>query len=373
MSFKTTATEIPCNLREIFEQLPLGCFVLSSTQRILAVNHSAARLLNLEQHTLLGRTLTRYLSQRHREIFQTHLATLTDGTAGTLELEFLDWHGVRVPVEAQIVRIGTRSDADACYLFTLFDMSERRRAAERLRAQQTELARAYRFFTLGEMARGLAHEINQPLTAILNYVNSGIRRLQKGQLPAEATQGLLEHVGTQVQRAADVIRRLRSLLQKDSPGREWSEVNTLVAEAVKLSQTESREYQARIRVVSGQNLPMIQVDQHQFIQALVNLILNALESMGHEHFITPRLIIATHLNDKNQVEIVIHDNGQGIPDEINAMINDPLFPIEYSSIRMGLPVTRAIIEDHGGCLWATPNRHRGMTLHIALSYSEEKY
>lgn len=372
MSFETTAIDIPRDLREIFEQLPLGCFVLSSTQRILAINHSAARLLNLERNALLGRQLTRYLSQRHREVFQTRLAILADGTPETLELEFLDWHGIRVPVEARIVRIGLRSEADACYLFTVSNVSERCRAEERLRAQQAELARAYRFLTLGEMARGLAHEINQPLTAILNYANSGIRRLQKGQLSLEATQSLLEHIGTQVQRAADVIRRLRSLLQKDSPGCEWSEVNTLVAEAVKLTLTEVREHQVRVRVVRGQNLPVIQVDQLQLIQALVNLILNALESMATPSFVTPRLIIATQLGDKNQLEVAIRDNGHGITEEINAMMNDPLFSIEYSSVRMGLPVTRSIIEGHGGRLWATPNRHRGMTLHLALPYSEKK-
>ncbi|CAK0768380.1 putative Histidine kinase [Gammaproteobacteria bacterium] len=358
------------DLREIFTQLPLGCFVLSSTQKILEANHCAARLLKLERHALVGRYLNRYLNQRHREMLQTRLAILADGSPETLELELLDWHGARLPVEARIVRIGINSDADVCYLFTATDLSERHRAEERLRVQQAELARAYRFLTLGEMARGLAHEINQPLTAILNYANSGLRKLQKEQLSSEATQGLLDHIAIQVQRAADVIRRLRSLLQKE-PGRERGEVNALVTEAMKLTQSEVRGYRARIRMVPGRNLPAVQVDQLQFIQALVNLILNALESMSQQPAITPRLVIATREHGPDKVEVAIRDNGPAITKEITAIMTDPLFSTEYSSIRMGLPVTRAVIESHGGSLWATPNRHRGMTLRLTLPCAEE--
>ncbi|CAK0773041.1 putative PAS domain-containing sensor histidine kinase [Gammaproteobacteria bacterium] len=368
---ETDMPRVPGDLREIFEQLPLGCFVLSNTQRVLEVNHSAARLLKVERHALLGRYLNRYLSQRHREMLQARLAILADGAPETLELEFLDWDGMRVPVEARVVRIGIGPQTDACYLLTAADLSERCRAEERLRAQQAELARAYRFLTLGEMARGLAHEINQPLTAILNYANGGIRKLHNGQLSSDASRGLLEQIATQVQRAADVIRRLRSLLQREPPGRERGEVNVLVAEAVKLTQTEVRGYHARIRVALGRNLPTVQVDQLQFIQALVNLILNALESMGREPSITPRLVIATRWDGTNKVEVAIHDNGPGTTEEITAIMTDPLFSTEYSSIRMGLPVTRAVIEGHGGRLWATPNRHRGMTLRLALPCAEE--
>ncbi|CAK0763677.1 hypothetical protein CCP3SC1_30079 [Gammaproteobacteria bacterium] len=367
----TDVSRVTGDLREIFDQLPLGCFVLSSKQKVLEVNHSAARLLKVERHTLLDRYLNRYLNQRHREMLQARLAVLTDGSQETLELEFLDWHGTRLPVEARVVRIGIGSETDACYLLTASDLSERHRAEERLRAQQAELAHAYRFLTLGEMARGLAHEINQPLAAILNYANGGIRKLHNGQLPAEVARGLFEQIGTQVQRAADVIRRLRSLLQRDPPGRERGQVNILVAEAVKLTQAEVRGYHARIRMALGRGLPEVQVDQLQFIQALVNLILNALESMGRDPSITPRLVIATRWDGADRVEVAIHDNGPGTTEEITAIMTDPLFSTEYSSIRMGLPVTRAVIEGHGGRLWATPNRHRGMTLRLALPCAEE--
>jgi|GEM_PF-3335660 len=361
------------DLREIFDQLPLGCFVLSSKQKVLEVNHSAARLLKVERHILLDRYLNRYLNQRHREMLQARLAILTNGTPEILELELLDRHGTRVPVEARVVRIGIGSEANACYLVTTSDLSERHRTEERLRVQQAELARAYRFLTLGEMARGLAHEINQPLAAILNYANGGIRKLHNGPLPPDIAVHLFEQIGTQVQRAADVIRRLRSLFQRDPPGREWGEVNLLVAEAVKLTQAEVRGYHARIRMALGRNLPKVQVDQLQFVQALVNLISNALESMQQDPSVTPRLVIATRWDGMSRVEVAIHDNGPGTTEEITAIMTDPLFSTEYSSIRMGLPVTRAVIESHGGRLWATPNRRRGMTLRLALPYAEEKY
>jgi len=359
-----TDSRFTSDLREIFDQLPLGCFVLNGRQRILEVNHSAARLLKMERHMLLGRYLNRYLSYHHREALQNCLAAATGAEQPKiLEMEFLDWNGARVPVEGRIVRTGQAPELS--YLLTVSDVSERRRAEDRLRAQQAELARAYRFLTLEEMARGLAHEINQPLTAILNYANSGLRKLHHdAALSTDLTKNLLEQIGIQVQRAADVIRRLRALLQR-TPGRESCPVNFLVTEAVKLTQTEVRVAHARIRVVVGTNLPVV-VDQLQFIQALVNLILYSLESMSRNQGITPRLVIATSRDDTGQVNIALHDNGPGTLEEITAIMNNPLFSNEYSSIRMGLPVTRAIIEGHSGCLWATSNRRRGITMRLSL-------
>ena len=362
---------VPADLREVFEHLPLGCFVLNNTQQILEVNYSAACLLNMERADLIGRCIGQYLDHRHRELFQTRMATLVSGVSETLELELLDKAGARIPVEARVVQIGRGLDASIASLLTISDLSERHRAEERLRVQQAALARAYRFLTLREMTRGLAHEINQPLTAILNYANGGIRKLNSGQLSSEVTRSLLEHIGSQVQRAADVIRRLRFLLQRDPMGKEHCDINALVSESVKLTQMEVRGSHARIRIARARSLPAVQVDPLQLVQALVNLILNALESMGREPSVAPRLVIATRADGAHRVEVAIHDNGPGIIEEIIATMTDPLFSTEYSSIRMGLPVTRAIIESHGGRLWATSNRRRGITLRLSLPCAEE--
>ncbi len=361
----------PAALRETFESLPLGCFVLGSAQEILEVNHGATSLLKRERGALIGRYIGQCLEHHHRERFEGCMAALRKGSTDVLELEFVDEVGATVPIEARVVKVGSGLDTGVCYLLTASDLSERYRAEERLRTQQAALARAYRFLTLREMTRGLAHEINQPLTAILNYANGGLRKLSSGQLSPEITRTLLEQIGSQVQRAADVIRRLRSLLQRDPLGKEPCDINLLVSESVKLTQMEVRGSHAQIRIVGARNIPVVRVDPLQLVQALVNLILNALESMGREPAITPRLVIATRLDGKNKVEVAIHDNGPGIIEEIVAIMSDPLFSTEYSSIRMGLPVTRAIIESHGGRLWATSNRRRGITLRLSLPCTEE--
>ena len=154
-------------------------------------------------------------------------------------------------------------------------------------------------------------------------------------------------------------------------GKEHCDINALVSESVKLTQMEVRGSHARIRIARARSLPAVQVDPLQLVQALVNLILNALESMGREPSVAPRLVIATRADGAHRVEVAIHDNGPGIIEEIIATMTDPLFSTEYSSIRMGLPVTRAIIESHGGRLWATSNRRRGITLRLSLPCAEE--
>ncbi len=364
-----TPSLLPTDLREVFEHLPLGCFVLNNTQHILAVNDRALCLLKRARDVLLGQYLTRYLNHRHTEIFQTRIATLVNGVSDILELEFLDPTGTRIPVETRVVQIGL--GADRVYLLTASDLSDRYRIEERFRAQQAALARAYRFLTLREMTRGLAHEINHPLTAILNYANGGLRKLNSGQLSPEITHSLLAHIGSQVQRAADVIRRLRSLLQQDPPGKERCDLNVLVSESLKLTQMEVRESHVRVRLSCARDLPAVEVDPLQLMQALVNLILNAVASMRRDPDRTPRLIISTRLEGTSRLEVAVHDNGPGTLEEIIAIMADSLFSTEHSSIRTGLPVTRAIVENHGGRLWATSNRCRGITLRLSLPCAEE--
>lgn len=283
-------------------------------------------------------------------IFLTALTEIDDETLG-FEAGAVDY--IHKPFSPSIVRARVRTHISLA------------RASALEKNQQTTLANAYHFLSLREMARGLASEINQPLTAIINYANSGTRKLDNDKFSPEIMRSLLEKTASQALRAATVIRRLRNLLERAPLGRELSNINTLILEALKITQEAARGY-VKIRAVFGRNLPAIQVDNFQLIQAVVNLIFNAIESMKRSSLITSRLIIATSIKTEGELEVAFRDNSKIIFDEITAIMNDPFFSTHYSTIRMGLPVTRAIIEEHGGKLWAAPNRLRGMTMRFTI-------
>ena len=261
-------------MREIFEKLPVGCFILSNDWTVLDVNLAAMRLLRFEANTLLGQNFGTCLTPYHQEMFRSALSLLKDHHPELLDFELLGAQSIRLPVELRIARLIN----PLRYLLTVTCLE-----TESIEAKKTDFSGAYRFLVFGEMARGLAHEINQPLAAILNYSSSGIRRLKGSGLAPEIAENLCTQIGIQAQRAADVIRRMRALLRREPAGREQSSLNTLVLDAIKQTKSDVlRIPGVHLRVVLNKDLPTIQVDPLQITQALMNLISSALESMGPE-------------------------------------------------------------------------------------------
>ncbi|CAK0753602.1 hypothetical protein CCP3SC1AL1_2000005 [Gammaproteobacteria bacterium] len=346
-------------MREIFEKLPVGGFILSDDWTVLDVNLAAERLLRFDTNVLLGQNFSTCLTPYYQEMFRSALSLLKDHHPEVLDFELLGVQGTRLPVELRIARLKN----PLRYLLTTTCLE-----AESAEAKKADFSGAYRFLVFGEMARGLAHEINQPLAAILNYSSSGTRRLKGNGLTPEVAENLCAQIGIQAQRAADVIRRMRALLRREPAGREQSSLNALVLDAIKQTKSDILRVQGvHLRVVLGKDLPTVQVDPLQITQALMNLISSALESMGPEPMLSPRLIVCTSAKVQDQVEVCIRDNGLWTGKEISELIHSPLFSTEHSSIRLRLAVSRAIIEGHGGRLWATQNHQRGITVHAAFS------
>ena len=359
------------NAQALLDQLPIGLLVLNPEQTIVTANPYAVHLLGIEPTRLVGQNWRRYLIPRYREMLQAHLDRLQDKTVvEPLEWIVLSTQKIPIPVEIRVTPLNDGPSFGGC-LLTMLDLRSRYKAEEHSQGQQAELAHAYRLLMLGEVTRGLAHEINQPLAAVLNYTNGGIRKLRNGQLPTDMAQNLLEQIGTQAQRAANVIRRLRTVLQREPLDRKPCEVNGLVSEAITLTQINVRRCRTQVRTALSRSLPTVSADPLPIIQVLVNLILNALESMEQDPSLPPRLVISTRYSDPGHVEVAFHDNSSRTAEEMTAIMTDPLFLTEHSSLRMGLSVTRAVIEGHGGRLWATRNLHRGITVRLSLPCTSE--
>lgn len=231
------------------------------------------------------------------------------------------------------------------------EMAERLRTEERLREQQSQLAHALRVRTLGEMAAELAHEVNQPLSAISNYVHGSRQRLESGLLSMQEIGSALDFIARESQRAADVIRRAKRFASTRQPSRAPLNLHKLVHQALEMLAYKVRELQISVVLDLAEQLPLAAGDELQVQQVLVNLLRNAVEAIGASAA-PQRLIQITTRAGADCVEFSVEDSGQGLQSGQPERIFESFYTTKPEGLGLGLPISRTIIEAHGGRLWA---------------------
>ena len=251
------------------------------------------------------------------------------------------------------------------------EMDERRRAEERARQRQEELAHVARVGTMGEMAAGLAHELNQPLGAIMTFAEGGLRLIESGKGSTDALHGALTEVSEQALRAGRIIHRLRSFVTGGEPQRTPHALRQLVEELVDLVAMDIRQEQIDFHLDVPDNLSVL-VDGIQTQQVLLNLIRNAVEAMQQVDAQWRSLVVATGPAEDGLIEVTVSDTGPGCPPETLSKMFDAFFSTKEAGIGMGLSISSSIVEAHGGILWATPNTDHGLTVHLTLPIANPK-
>jgi PAS domain S-box-containing protein len=243
------------------------------------------------------------------------------------------------------------------------DITERKRAEDAARQRQAELTHVLRLGTMGEMAAGLAHEINQPLGAIANFAQGCSRRLRAGNGDPADLLHVIDQIAVEAIRAAEIIRRLRSLIRKEEPRREWIDLYEIAADALRLLSAETRQ-SGVTSSVEGAPGQRAYADPIQIEQVLLNLLRNGVEAM--EGRINGRRELSVRfVTAGDTVEVAVSDTGRGLPTAA-AHVFDPFFSTKPGGLGMGLSISRSIIEAHGGLLWATANPEGGTTFRFTL-------
>jgi len=247
-----------------------------------------------------------------------------------------------------------------------------RDSQEQLQRHEAELAHAARLSTMGEMAAGLAHELNQPLQAVKNYARGGAWRLRKTPHPDQELVSVLGRIDAEAGRAAEIIRWIRHFVQKRGPRLCEVPFNKLVEAAVALSRSAIAERRAALVLELAANNPTVMADAIQIEQVLINLVRNGLEAMEG----TPegdRLIrIRTVRSDDHTLEVSVLDAGTGIAQENRARLFEPFFTTKPNGMGMGLAISRSIIQSHGGRLWASADGAGDSAFHFTLPLSTEQ-
>jgi PAS domain S-box-containing protein len=243
---------------------------------------------------------------------------------------------------------------------------ERVRANEAVQAAQAELAQVARLTTMGELAASIAHEISQPLAAVVSYGNGALRWLAQAPPNLEETKAALKGVVEAGSHAGEVFVRIRDLLKHRKPDYATLDVNQAIRDVTALTGSALRSRSVVIETTLAADLPRVSGDRVQLQQVIMNLAMNGADAMSS---VTerPRLLqVESKANDEGGIEVAIRDSGSGIEDAIRHRIFDPLFTTKSAGMGMGLSICRRIIEAHGGRLWASPCTPHGTEFRFTI-------
>jgi PAS domain S-box-containing protein len=256
---------------------------------------------------------------------------------------------------------------DAQYLLTIMnDITDRKKAEELLQLHQANMAHLLRLGEVGEMASGLAHEINQPLCAIANYAQACLR-LMETRTDSACLGDAIKDIRAQAERAGKIIHRIKGLVRKKQPRFEHTGIKDIIQEAVDLISAEAKKREMHILVNVPDNLTPVYADFILVEQVVLNLIRNGMDAMDSPQISKKELTIQAQAGLNNMIEVCISDTGCGIPEDNMKKIFESFFTTKPDGLGIGLSLSRAIIESHSGRIWAAANAEGGTTFHFTLS------
>ena len=250
------------------------------------------------------------------------------------------------------------------FVGTLMDVTERRRAEEERQA----LAHTNRITTMGQLTASIAHEVNQPIAAVVTNAQAALRWLNMQPSEPEEVRQALDRIVKAGRRAGDVISRMRALVRKAPPRKDQLDINDMIREVIALTRSELHSSGILLQTQLEDRLPLVAGDRIQLQQVMLNLILNAVEAMSGSNEGSRDLLIGTEEDGANGVRIVVRDWGSGLKPESLDRLFDAFYTTKPDGMGMGLSICRSIVEAHGGRLWATPNLPQGAAFQFTLPH-----
>ena len=366
------------------EQRKLASLVENSTDFIgfaspeghaLFVNAAGQKMVGLDgdEHVRATRVLDYVVEEERQRVQQQVLPAVMRHGHWEGETQFRHFKtGAAIPMLQHVFCIQEPGSDRPIALATISrDMTERKQAEEALREAQAELAHATRVMTLGELAASIAHEVNQPLTAVINNSNACLRWLARQSPDLEGVREALKDIIANGQRASDVIARIRAALKKAPTQMERLEINHIIAEVIELTYHEVQQYGVQLHTELASDLPAVLGDRVQLQQVLLNLVVNGIDAMSTVAERPRQLLIQTTWAEPEGVLVAVQDSGIGLDQQALERIFDAFYTTKAMGMGMGLSISRTIIKAHGGRLWAERNPGPGATLQFILPRATE--
>ncbi|MGR9106580.1 MAG: PAS domain-containing sensor histidine kinase [Gammaproteobacteria bacterium] len=351
-----------------FENAPIGILTCDLDCRILNANRACEKIVGYPREELLGRNFTELVQpdERNHCLEFAQKAKLNQLDSATIRQRWLHRNGSEVCGSLHIGVIHNDEAIPQMFVLQMEDNTEQLNAEEEARQLRDRIAHVARITTLGEMVAGIAHEINQPLAAIVNYTEASQRLLRTGTADPEDLLHAMKQTSAQAHRAAKVIQRLRDFARLRPEQRETVNVNALIKEVIALATLENPALGSTIRQDLAEGLPEVQVDPVQIQQVILNLIRNGVDAMI-ESGANPQTLLVRTLKETDQlIRIDIIDRGGGVDQNTAENIFDPFFSTKCNGMGLGLSICRSIARSHGGHLDFVNNAEAGATFSLRL-------
>lgn len=366
LAINRNLTAREAHLRSILETIPDAMVVIGERGIMQSFSPAAERLFGWKAEEVVGRNVKMLMPDPYREAHDAYLDRyLSTGERRIIGIgrvvvgERKD--GSTFPMELAVGEMV--SDDQRFFTGFIRDLSERQQTEARLQELQTELVHISRLTAMGEMASALAHELNQPLSAIANYLKGSKRLLGSGG-DIERVQEAIDKAGDQALRAGEIIRRLRDFVARGEAERRVESLPKLIEEASALALVGAKEHGIRVLFRFDPQIDLVLADKVQIQQVALNLIRNAIEAMESATRRVLEIRIAPAPDD--QAQVIISDTGTGISPEIADQLFQPFVTTKRTGMGVGLSISRTIIEAHGGRLWTEPNPGGGTRFAFTL-------
>jgi PAS domain S-box-containing protein len=363
--------EREARIRRLVDSNIVGISIWDFQGRILEANQALLEMLGYSREDVISGRIrwTELTPAEWRDADDRAMAELkAAGTVRPREKEYFRKDGSRVPVLLGATTFGDGQDEGVAFVL---DLTDRKHAEQALRDMQTNLAHVVRITTLGELTASIAHEVNQPLAAVVANAEACLRWLDRGTPDLAAARRSVEWIIDDGNRAGDVIRRVRALANKTSIEKVPLDVNDVVREVIPLVQRELTSQQVSLRMELAPALSMILGDRVQLQQVIINLVMNGIEAMQSVTDRPHELVIRSGRDDAHGVLLSVTDCGVGISAENEDRLFDAFFTTKSGGMGMGLSICRSIMEAHGGRLSASGNEGPGATFQFVLPVHQE--
>ena len=357
--------------RAVFDNSAAGIALANPSGRFLAGNLAYQKMLGYSEKELRELSFLDITHEDYRDGNSELTTELLEGKRQYFEMEkrYRRKDGNLIWVRVHVSLVSGKQITPRFLLVIVDNITELKRAEEGLRDAQMTLAHVTRVATLGEMTASIAHEINQPLGALVNNANACLGWLSTENL--EEVRNSVELMLDDAQRASEIITRIRSLVKKAPPQKDWLDINQTIREVIGLARNEIQRNGVALETQLSDDMPLIFADRIQLQQVMLNLMMNAIEAMTQ--VTTPReLLISSEADDSKGVVVVVRDSGPGLDSKSLERLFEPFYTTKPQGMGMGLAICRSLIEAHGGRLWATTNAPHGAVFQFTLPIGSVK-
>ncbi|MGJ0427631.1 PAS domain-containing sensor histidine kinase [Methylobacter sp.] len=368
---KQQILEREAKLNSIFNASVEGIITCDMSCKIISANAAVETIFGYTEAELIGCSINKLMplsqdkcSHRERKSYRQE-ADMPKVLGRIREVEGMRKDGSAVPLDISIAEFTL--DGQDYFTSIVRDVTQRKMQELQQKEHLEALSHVMRLGLMGELASGIAHEVNQPLTAIVNYAQACLRFIQADQPDLAKLRSILEKTHDQALKAGQIIHHMRDFVRSKKIHRSTADINALIENAVSLSITDLKQYNIQLSFNLADNLPSIYVDSVQIEQVILNLVRNSIDALKDvAHNKQRKLFIQTLLNDENFIEVKVKDNGHGLGESSQKKILTPFYTTKSSGMGMGLSISQSIVKSHDGSLHFASKAGKGSTFYFTI-------